>query len=145
MLTSSLRRTAAALLLLGLGASPLFADDEFIGTWQTERGEAQIRIAKCGAQLCGTVAWLRDPLDPKTGKPQLDELNPNPAMQNRPVLGLRIFAMSQDATGSWTGPIYNADDGQTYRGRLAPRGHTEIEVNGCAKRLCGSEVWKRIK
>ncbi len=144
-MTLPLRRAAAGLLLLALSCASAVASDEFIGTWLTEKGEAHIRVAKCGPQLCGTVAWLRDPLDPKTGRPQLDDLNPNPALQSRPVLGLRIFAMSQDAMGSWTGPIYNSDDGQTYRGRLAPRGQTEMEVNGCAKRLCGSEVWKRVK
>ncbi len=136
---------AGFLLIAALAGSPARAADEFLGTWLTERGDAHIRIAKCGEQLCAFVAWLRDPMDPKTGKPQLDNLNPNPTMQNRPVMGIRIFSMNQDNTGSWTGPIYNSDDGLTYRGRLAPRGHTEIEVNGCAGRLCGSEVWKRIK
>ncbi len=144
-LSPPLRRTAAALLFLALSSAGAAADDEFIGTWITEKGEAHVRVAKCGAQLCGTIAWLREPLDPKTGKPQLDDLNPNPALQTRPVIGIRIFAMSQDTSGSWTGPIYNSDDGQTYWGRLAPRGASELEVNGCHKRLCGSEVWKRAK
>ncbi len=139
------RRLAAGLLCLMLGGMGQASAEEFIGTWLTEKGEAQVRVAKCGAQLCGTIAWLRDPVDPKTGKPQMDDLNPNPSLRTRPVLGMRIFTMSQDATGSWTGTIYNSDDGQNYRGRLAPQGDNAMEVNGCAGRLCGSEVWKRVK
>ena len=144
-MTLIVRRIAAGFLLLMFGLAGSARAEVFIGTWLTEKGEAQIRVARCGAQLCGTIVWLRDPIDPKTGKPQLDDLNPNPSLRSRPVLGLPIFAMDQDATGSWTGSIYNSDDGQNYRGRLAPQGADAIEVNGCAGRMCGSELWKRVK
>ena len=63
----------------------------------------------------------------------------------RKIVGSRIFAMEQDASGALTGGIYNADDGQTYKGRLVPRGESEVEVQGCAGALCGSEVWTRAK
>jgi uncharacterized protein (DUF2147 family) len=43
----------------------------------------------------------------------------------------------------FAGGIYKADDGQTYKGRLAPRGENEMEVQGCSGNLCGSEVWTR--
>ena len=75
----------------------------------------------------------------------MDVKNPNPSLRSRKILGIRIFAMEQDNTGSWTGGIYNSDDGQTYKGRLVPRGETELEVQGCAGSLCGSEVWTRAK
>ena len=95
--------------------------------------------------LCGTVAWLRDPVDAKTGQPPVDSKNPNTSLRTRKILGIRIFSMEEDATGSWTGGIYNSDDGQTYKGRLAPRGESELEVQGCSGNLCGSEVWTRAK
>jgi uncharacterized protein (DUF2147 family) len=118
--------------------------EELIGTWLTQQGDAHIRVAKCGNAVCGTVAWLRDAVT-ATGQPPTDIKNPNPSLRNRKVLGIRIFEMNQDANGSWTGGIYNADDGQTYKGRLAPRGDNELEVQGCAGNLCGSEVWTRAK
>ena len=99
----------------------------------------------CGKALCGTVAWLKDAVDSKTGQPPVDVKNPDPSKRSRKILGIRIFAMEQDATGSWTGDIYNSDDGQNYKGRLAPRGENELEVQGCAGALCGSEVWTRAK
>jgi uncharacterized protein (DUF2147 family) len=138
-------RTAAAILALVvvIAAAPARAE-ELIGTWLTQQGDAHIRVARCGKAICGNVAWLRDP-DPQTGQPPLDVKNPNPSLRNRKVLGIRIFAMEQDNTGSWVGGIYNSDDGQTYKGRLVPRGESEIEVQGCAGALCGSEVWTRTR
>ena len=140
------RRTAALLLALMSVAAAMPANaEEFIGTWLTANSDARIRVAKCGKALCGTVVWLRNAVDPKTGQPPVDDKNPSAGLRGRKILGLRIFAMEQDNTNSWTGGIYNSDDGQTYRGRLAPRGEDELEVQGCAGSLCGSEVWTKSK
>ena len=132
---------AFVLMLAALGPARA---EELIGTWLTQQGDAHIRVAKCGNALCGTVAWLRDAVT-ATGQPPMDIRNPNPSLRTRKVLGIRIFEMTQDASGSWTGGIYNADDGQTYKGRLAPQGENGLEVQGCAGNLCGSEVWTRAK
>ena len=144
--TGPFGRAAAVMLaaLFAFLATPASAE-EFVGTWLTQQGDAQIRVAKCGKAMCGTVAWLRDPNDAKTGQPLTDVKNPNPSLRSRKILGIRIFAMEQDNTDSWTGGIYNYDDGQTYKGRLVPRGDAELEVQGCAGSLCGSEVWTRAK
>ena len=138
------RAAALAVALSAVMVVPVRAE-ELIGTWLTQQGDAQIRVAKCGKALCGNVAWLRDAVDAQTGQPPVDNKNPDPSKRSRKVLGIRIFAMEEDANGSWTGGIYNSDDGQTYKGRLAPRGENEMEVQGCAGALCGSEVWTRAK
>jgi uncharacterized protein (DUF2147 family) len=145
MIASCCRATATVLaLMIGLIASRASAE-ELIGTWLTANSDAHIRVAKCGKSLCGSVAWLRDAVDAQTGQPPVDTKNPNPTMRSRKILGIRIFVMDQDNTGTWVGGIYNSDDGQTYKGRLAPRGEDELEVQGCAGSLCGSEVWTRAK
>jgi uncharacterized protein (DUF2147 family) len=131
-------------LLFFVAAVPANAE-ELIGTWLTQQADAHIRVAKCGKAMCGTVVWLKDAIDAKTGQPQADDKNPNPSLRSRKVIGIRIFAMEQEASGAWTGGIYNADDGQTYKGRLVPGGEDELEVQGCAGALCGSEVWTRAK
>ena len=46
------------------------------GSWLTEGGKATIRIANCGGALCGTIAALKEPNDPATGRPQTDKNNP---------------------------------------------------------------------
>jgi uncharacterized protein (DUF2147 family) len=132
---------AAACLLLGLSA-PANANPS--GTWLTQNGDARIRVAPCGRSICGTVIWIRDPLDPATGRPVTDSKNPDPAQRSRPMVGLRIFAMAPSPQGGWEGPIYNADDGQTYAGRMFLRGPAELEVGGCAGAFCGSEMWSRV-
>jgi uncharacterized protein (DUF2147 family) len=115
------------------------------GTWLTQAGDARIRIARCGGNVCGTIVWLKDPIDPMTGKPQVDDKNPNPKLQNRRIIGLRIFSMAPEPSGSWSGLLYNADDGQSYKASVAATGPTQLEVRGCAGPFCGSETWSRVR
>src|SRR3977135_2145064 len=136
---------ARAIAVPILFAVSVASAEELIGTWLTQEKDAHIRVAKCGNAMCGTVAWLRDAIDPKTGQPPVDDKNPNVSLRSRKILGIRIFAMDEDVGGAWTGGIYNSDDGKTYAGRLVPRGEAEVEVQGCAGALCGSEVWTRAK
>ena len=85
---------AAAFLIISL---PAFAADP-IGLWLTQEKDAKVRIAKCGKDtICGTVTWLKEPIDPKTGKPQVDDKNRDPALQDRKIIGLRIFSMALTA------------------------------------------------
>jgi len=143
---SPFRLTALALFAwsAALATSPARAE-EYVGTWLTQQADAHIRVAKCGKALCGTVTWLKDAVDAKTGKPPVDDKNPDPAKRTRKILGIQIFSMEQDATGSWKGGIYNSDDGKTYEGRLSAHGEDELEVQGCSGSLCGSETWTRTK
>ena len=137
---------AAAMVLTGTFAAPSARAEDMTGTWLTAEGEAHIKLAKCSSKICATIIWIKNPVDAKTGKPPVDDKNPDATKRGRKIVGMRIFAMEQDATGSWTGSIYNADDGLTYKGRLAPRGDDELEVQGCSeKNLCGSEVLTRVK
>ncbi len=136
-------RTAALLAAILLGISSAQAAEP-TGTWLTQKGDARIHVAHCGKALCATIVWIKDAIDPKTGKPPVDESNPDPAKRNRKIVGLRIFAMAPDGQGNWAGPIYNSDDGQTYAGKLVLRGPDELQVNGCAGALCGGEAWRRI-
>lgn len=134
----------AAIIALWLGATcPASAADPS-GTWLTQDGDGRIRVAKCGTHMCGTIVWTKDPVDARTGRPALDEKNPDPSKRNRKILGLRIFAMEADSEGNWAGGIYNADDGQTYRGRITLRSPQQLEVQGCAGAFCGSEMWTRV-
>jgi uncharacterized protein (DUF2147 family) len=62
------------------------AGAEVSGIWLTQAGDAKVRVSNCGGSICGVVVWLKDPIDPSTGKPQVDDKNPNPA---RPDLQCR--------------------------------------------------------
>ena len=114
------------------------------GIWLTQAGDAKVRVSKCRAGLCGIVAWLRDPIDPATGKPAVDDKNHNPSLARRPMIGLPLFqGMMQSGPNKWTGTIYNADDGNTYASNVSVAGPRALRVEGCVGALCGGETWTR--
>jgi uncharacterized protein (DUF2147 family) len=116
------------------------------GIWLTQAGDAKVRISQCGSALCGTIVWLKVPVDPKTGKPQVDDKNANPALAKRPIIGINIFSrMKSVADNKWSGTIYNADDGKSYSSDVIVAGPLKLQVRGCVMAvLCGSETWTKI-
>jgi uncharacterized protein (DUF2147 family) len=115
------------------------------GTWLTQAGDARVRISKCGGGICGVIVGLKDPMDPATGKPQIDDKNPDPALAKRPVIGLPLFSgMHPDGPNKWSGQIYNADDGNSYRSNISVPGPDTLRVEGCVGALCGGETWTRV-
>ena len=90
------------------------------------------------------VVWLKEPINPATGKPQIDDKNPNPALAKRPVIGLPLFTgMHPAGPDKWSGEIYNADDGNSYRSNISLSGPAALKVEGCVGALCGGETWTR--
>jgi uncharacterized protein (DUF2147 family) len=116
------------------------------GVWLTEAGDAKILVSKCGASLCGTIIWLKQPIDPATGKPQVDDKNGNPALAHRPVIGINIFErMKPLKDHKWSRLIYNADNGKTYASDVTLAGPRKLEVRGCVMAvLCGGETWTKL-
>src|SRR3981189_1158256 len=78
--------------LLAAPGAQAQAGGEATGIWLTQAGDARVRVSKCGAGICGVVVWLRDPIDSATGKPQVDDKNPNPSLKRRPMIGLPLFS-----------------------------------------------------
>jgi uncharacterized protein (DUF2147 family) len=118
---------------------------EPIGVWLTQAGDARVRVSKCGGGICGVIVGLKQPIDPATGKPQVDDKNPNPALAKRPMIGLPLFsAMHATGPGKWSGQIYNADDGSTYVSNVAVTGPDTLRVEGCMGAFCGGETWTRV-
>src|SRR3989440_12980351 len=114
-----------ALLAALLAAPSARAQDagEPTGIWLTQAGDARVRVSKCGGGICGVIVGLREPIDPATGKPQVDDKNPNPALKRRPIIGLPLFSgMHASGAGKWSGQIYNADDGSTYASNVSVAG-----------------------
>ena len=115
------------------------------GVWLTQAGDARVKVSKCGGGICGVIVGLKDPIDPATGKPQVDDKNPNPGLRKRPMIGLPLFSgMQPSAPGKWSGQIYNADDGGTYASSISAAGPDTLKVEGCVGALCGGETWTRV-
>ena len=144
---SSFAATAfAATILAGIapGAALGAGADGPNGVWLTQAGDAKVRVSRCGGSLCGTVVWLRDPIDSATGKPQVDDKNENPGLRRRPMIGLSLFiGMRAAGPNKWSGRIYNADDGKTYTSNVTYQDDDKLDVQGCVGSLCGTETWSR--
>jgi uncharacterized protein (DUF2147 family) len=136
-----------AAMLAALLVAPAVAAQsggEASGTWLTQAGDAKIRVSKCGGGLCGVVVWLKDPINPANGKPQVDDKNPNPALARRPMIGLPLFmGMRPSGPNRWSGKNHNADDGNHYASNVSVAGPGALRVEGCVGALCGGETWTR--
>jgi len=132
------------LFLLSAGAA-LAANPE--GTWLSEDGGTKVRVSDCAGKLCGTVVWLNSSTDPDTGKPRTDKRNPDPAKRTRPLVGLKVTdGLRPSGPNQWSGLIYNADDGHTYKINFAVESSTSAEVQGCLlKVLCKAQRWTRAE
>jgi uncharacterized protein (DUF2147 family) len=109
--------------------------------------ESKIQVFKCGPgkkYLCAKIAWLKNPLDSK-GKPLHDIRNQNTALRGRAIVGLQIFTnLAPSAPSTWSGKIYNPEDGNTYTATLTVLSRKEIKLRGCkAWLLCGEKQWLR--
>ena len=135
-----------AFLAASLAALPAKAQagGQVSGIWLTQAGDAKVRVSKCGGGICGVVVWLKEPIDPATGKPQVDDKNHNPSLARRPMIGLPLFSgMRPAGPNKWSGQIYNADDGNSYASNISVSGPDTLRVEGCGGALCGGENWSR--
>jgi len=132
--------------VLGAPAAKAQTGTKATGIWLTQAGDARVRVRKCGGGLCGVIVGLREPIDPATGKTQVDDKNPNPALRKRPMIGLPLFrGLRPSGPNRWSGHIYNADDGSTYVSHVSVLSPTRLKVEGCVGPLCGGETWTRVR
>jgi uncharacterized protein (DUF2147 family) len=136
----------AALAFAAMTLRPAIAADPS-GTWLTEAGTSRIRIADCGGVLCGNIVWMKEPIDPDTGKPRADTNNPDAAKRSRPLMGVTIvIGMKPSGAGKWSGQVYNAEDGKTYSGSITMVNTSALKLEGCALAglICKAQTWTRV-
>jgi len=141
-----MRRTvmaiAAAILLAGV-ATVAKAEDDPTGRWIMENGKVTVQLSRCGGGLCGRIVGLAKPLD-KKGRPKVDKENPNPSLRSRPLIGLTILSgMQAEGDNTWSGSIYNADDGRTYSSTMHLAGN-RMKVKGCVVFICKSMAFRKV-
>jgi hypothetical protein len=70
------------------------------GTWMFANRVA-LQIFDCNGLLCGRIVWLLRPDNP-AGQPDLDNLNPDPALRQRHLCGLTIvWGMGTNGQDHW--------------------------------------------
>ncbi len=135
----------ATAAVISLASSYARADSHgAAGTWIMDNGKITVRVIPCGDDLCGKIVGIKKPLD-KKGRPKRDKHNPNPALRDRPVIGLTIMAnMKADGEGRWSGEIYNPDDGNTYASYIR-LDDGQMKVNGCVAFICEKITFRRVE
>lgn len=142
------RRTVACLCLFALLGSASRSAEQYdvIGLWLTGDGDGWIRIERSGDGLTGTIAGspTRKPSDPV----RYDDLNPDPALRNRPLDGLAILqGFRYDGEGRWShGTVYDPNSGNTYRATLTLLDSGTLRIRGfIGVTLFGrSDTWTRV-
>jgi uncharacterized protein (DUF2147 family) len=116
------------------------------GLWIDHTGRGAVDIQPCGTKLCGSIAWLQDPMD-KRGKPLVDINNPEKTKRARTICGLQILGnIGKQGSNVWdNGWIYDPDEGKTYDLELRLKTPDVLQVTGYigTKFLSESYVWKR--
>jgi uncharacterized protein (DUF2147 family) len=115
-------------------AAPAFADP-VEGTWRTRPDDngnfGHVRIAACGAKLCGTLVRAFN------GQGQPIE-SPNVGKQI-------VWDMEPQGNGQYAnGKIWAPDRDKTYRSKMELNGNT-LSVSGCVLggAICRSQQWTR--
>ena len=131
-------RLILAALLAFLPAFSALADDPQ-GIWLNDAQSFRIRVSPCGAALCGTLVWLREPRN--------DEFNPDPAKREQPLLGLRLVSgmMPTNAPDEWKGSAYNPEDGRSYVETMNLK-EGKLLTQGCVANtaICHSAAWTKV-
>jgi uncharacterized protein (DUF2147 family) len=144
MLSRSLSIAAMAISLFALTAS--VHAQPLVGTWLTEDGSSRVQFRSCAPNQCGYIVWLREPVDPATGKARQDKFNADDHLKGRPLLGLLLITdIAATTAGAWQGTLYNPRDGNSYQGKLTDLGGGRLQLKGCALLglVCKTEVWSR--
>ena len=133
-----LARLSVAAFAFGLGGTAANAQD-VVGTWLTDGGRSQVRIAPCGGARCGTIIWTKAEIK--------DVNNPDPARRGASLVGLQMIRDARPTGEGWTGSLYNPLDGRTYTGRMRLVSAGQLELSGCvlAGLICKSQTWTRLK
>lgn len=133
------------LLLLAGSASSTLAQtksEAVLGEWLSPKKDTRVLIYLQGNQYHGKITW-------GTGGSPKDEKNPDPALQNRDVIGLIILRdFEHDGGNTWEdGSIYNPREGKTYACKMTLKNANSLSIRGYVgiSLLGRSEVWSKVR
>ncbi len=117
------------------GATERAAGDDIRGVWVNHREVGKRKLAvwieDCDGLLCGRIYWQKKPMS-ADGQPKRDRHNPDAALRDRPLCGLKIFSgFRRVKEGAWSaGEIYNPNDGRTYSSAFQLEPDGSLRING---------------
>ncbi len=121
--------------------------DDILGVWEPSNGKARVKIEKIGNKYFGKIVWLKEPIDPETGKPKTDKNNPDESLRNTPLKGYRLLKDFTFDGKKWVdGTIYDPESGTLYSCEIT-MGKDVLNIRGYVgvKLLGRTDTWKRLK
>jgi uncharacterized protein (DUF2147 family) len=134
-----------------LSASAQIEGDDILGVWLNEDKDAHTKIENRDGKYFGNIIWLKNPIDEETGKPKLDDENPDAELQKRPVLGLELLKdFVFDGDDEWEdGEMYDPKSGKTYSCwmKFTDETQDELKVRGYigVSLLGRTTYWTRVE
>ncbi len=108
--------------------------DDVIGKWKNGEGTGIVEIYRTtSGHYAGKIIWLKEPIDPDTGKPKLDKRNPDETKQNVPTLGLvnmHGFTFNNEDKVWENGSIYDPKNGKEYSCKMEMKDQNNLKVRG---------------
>lgn len=124
-------------------------NDDLTGIWITGSGNAKVEIYRNNNTYQGKVVWLKEPIDPKTGKPKTDVEHPDQNLHNRPLMGLvNLWGFQYAGDNEWNGGhIYDPKNGKEYKCVITMKDKNILNVRGyIGITLIGrTDTWTRTK
>lgn len=144
----------AALAFATLSAPSAVQARDIYGLWTEPDWNTVVRLFDCDGNLCGEIVKLPEDV------PNRDLKNPDPALQDRPLIGLRILeGYRRTSKDTWVGGgdggrlpgrIYVpangdtlGDDKNSYVVRHTSRDTLSIGIKGCMLTCLLNRVWSR--
>ncbi|MDD2582300.1 MAG: DUF2147 domain-containing protein [Desulfuromonadaceae bacterium] len=129
--------TFLAIVLLTATSAFSAGQSDLLGSWKTEGGDSLLEFYRCGEKICGKVVWLKQPnyinsKDGPVGKTKVDRKNPNPALRNRPILGLQVMkGLTAKGGNRWeNGTCYDPETGKSYKCKMSLKTPDRLQLRG---------------
>jgi uncharacterized protein (DUF2147 family) len=135
-----------AIILLPMTALAEIVVEHVEGVWLSADGTGWIKIELTDNGPIGSIAGSPDESGDRKPSDK-DDLNPDPALRDRLLLGLTIMdGFTYAGGGKWkSGRIYDPNSGKTYKCRLTLVDEKTLELRGYIgfSLLGRTETWTR--
>lgn len=124
------------LLLTVAASAQASAHDAIEGTWKNRPNTLVVRIAPCGAALCGTVIQAAEDAKASVRKAGTSDL-----------IGTRVLeGLHKSAAGTYSGEVFNPNLNIHAAGTVTLVSPTVLLVKGCvlAGLICKQQHWTRV-
>ena len=124
--------------------------DAVIGKWKNGEGTGIVEIYRTtSGHYAGKIIWLKEPIDPETGKPKLDKRNPDESKRQVPTLGLinmHGFKYNEEDNVWEDGNIYDPKNGKEYSCKMELQDNNTLKVRGYigVSMIGRTDTWTRL-